>query len=159
MEGNIVLWQPHVRNHRLTIAWVKYQTTEGLNSKLEDGNHVLMWDFDGYGFDIVRDGLINAQRIYKLSTVYLFGTKPPDHYHALCLTRHSLIETIHIITSIPIVDPQWLRGGCVRQYFTLRIGRKNGHYPKAIKIFRSKVKPDVKIDDLKYFDRYETIDR
>lgn len=151
-----MLWQPHIRNHRLTIAWVKYQTTEGLNSRLADGNHILMWDFDGYGYDIVCDGLIFCQRIYKLSNMYLFGSSPPDHFLCLCLSRRPWIGAVHIITSISIIDSQWLRGGVARQYFTIRIGKKNGHFPIPLKVFKSKVREDVKIEELTFYDRYET---
>ena len=151
-----MLWQPHIRNHRLTIAWIKYQTTEGLNSRLEDGQHCLMWDFDGFGFDIVRDGLNRVMKLYKLSSIYLFGSSPPDHYLALCLSRRPWIETVHIITSLPIIDKNWLRGGVARQYFTIRIGSKNGHYPEPLLVFKSDVPETVKIEDLKYYDRYET---
>jgi hypothetical protein len=151
-----LLWQPHIGNHRLTIAWIKYQTTTGLNSKLADGNHVLMWDFDGYGYDIVKDGLLHCQEQYKLSNIYLFGSTPPDHYLALCLYRHPWIQAVHIITSIPIIDRKWLRGAVAREYFTIRTGIKNGHAPEPLEVFPSWRHDNVKIKELQYWDRYET---
>jgi hypothetical protein len=151
-----MLWQPHFGNHRLTIAWVKYQTTIGLNSKLADGNHVLMYDCDDFTFDMVHDGLKYAQMHYELPNIYLYQSSLPGHYLALCLDRNSWIDTIHMVTALPCIDKSWLRGGVARQYFTIRIGQKNGQYPKPMMVLKSKRPETVDISELVYYDRYET---
>jgi hypothetical protein len=146
-----------IGHYRFTVALIRFESTYGLNSKLADGNHVLMWDFDGVGSDIVIDGLRYAQKRFQLPNIYLFGSSPPNHYLALCLQRTPWVEVVHIITSIPIIDSQWLRGGVSRQYFTIRIGMKRGNIPILLKVLRSKRRPTVKISELPHWDRYETL--
>jgi hypothetical protein len=133
----------------------KIESTIGLNSILKDGNHVLMWDFDGYEhLDVLYNDLAYLQVNHELPDIYVFESSP-KHYLALCLHRTRWIYALHILTELVCVDHAWIKACVTRGYFTIRIGTKHGHEPKPIRVLLSHVKETVRIEELENYDRYE----
>lgn len=147
------------KSWRVTFALVKVETTTGLNSLLPDGNHVLAWDFDDVPYRKVAKSLRRLQRSMKLPNIYVTHSSRGNRWHALCLHRTAWRETILVALNTPEVDDQWIRGGIIRKYFTLRVGPKKGRVPKAYSILRSNVPETVRITEVVNGDRYETISR
>lgn len=98
----------------------------GINSKLKDGNHMLLWDFDDVDYKDVYTELKWLQRQYWLPTIYVVGTGVARYYHAYCFCRCSWERTRGIIGETKGVDKVFLAMGCLRGYFTLRISKKAG---------------------------------
>lgn len=143
-------------NRRFTLACVKFETTEGLNSNLLDGNHCLMWDFDDKLYKWVHAALLWTQNIYQLPQIYIFQSSTINHYSALCLAKTMWKLAIETVVSTSHIDEQWFRGGIIRGYFTIRVGAKHGLIPKPIALLESDVPESVSIEELVNWDRYET---
>ena len=43
-----MIWQLRIGSWKFTFTFAQVTDVIGVNSKLKDGNHILMWDFDDY---------------------------------------------------------------------------------------------------------------
>ena len=64
-----------IRNHRLTFTFARIAKVIGVNSNLEDGSHILMWDFDDVDLESVKTALKVVQTRYFLSDIIICETK------------------------------------------------------------------------------------
>lgn len=142
----------------MTFAVVRVEETVGLNSNLPDGYHVLMWDVDNIAEEQLWNELENLRVNFQLPQIYAFKSSMTGHYHAICLRRSTWREAILAAGSLEHTDDQWLKGGVVRGYFTLRIGLKHGYEPEPQIIIPSDRDDDVALHELVNYDRYETVD-
>jgi len=149
-----MIWSRRFGRRRVTLSCVKFAETAGMSSKLKDGHHILFWDFDKISIEAVFMNLKETQKMFNLSSIYILKSNPENGYHAICLSRHTWLDAIHIITSCMYIDEEWLRSCIVRRYFMLRIGQKHGSYPKPFMLIESK-KSEVPISEIVNFDRYE----
>jgi len=139
----------------LTIA--RIAKVIGVNSELENGRHVLMWDFDDVPLNEVFHDLRAVQTRYLLSDIHILRTKEPDNYIAYCFTSQDWKTAVEIVAQTHTVDWQFLRFGVYRGHFTLRVTPKNEREIKpAIRIEGYEL-PDCKPSDLKSWVRYETL--
>lgn len=116
---------------------------EGVNSKLPDGKHFLMWDFDDVVEGDVRQTLRYVQKRFKLPKIYLVNTGLAHYWHAYCFKRHSFADTLHILASTPFLDRIYFLIGVSRGYFTLRYVPKGTRDFKPAVILTSKYPEDV----------------
>jgi len=128
----------------------------GINSKLEDGRHILLWDFDEKPLDLISAELEAIQAKHCLSAIYIVNTGLEDYYHAYCFTALDWVKCREIIASTPTVDRIFLALGIMRGYFTLRISPKRNRKFKLAKVLESSVEPEVNPYSLGSFEEYFT---
>ena len=142
---------------RVTLTIARIAKVIGVNSELEDGRHILMWDFDDVPLDIVKDSLKKMQTRYWLSAIHICRTKKPDNYNAYCFSSQDWRTACEIVASTQNVDWQFFRFGVYRGHFTLRVTPKNGRMIKLADRLEGLCLPDCKPEDLKSWVRYETL--
>jgi len=145
-----------ILNYRCYFGILKVTDTLGFNSKLDDGTHILMWDFDNIDLASVRNILRQVQYRYFLPTIYICKTSE-NSYYAFCLKRYDFKEAFRIVASTPKVDFNFLKYSLLREYFTLRIVEKEKKpAPILVEKLESKISEDVKIEEIKSYSLYET---
>lgn len=146
-----------VKNIRFTFTVAKIAKVIGVNSELEDGRHILMWDFDDVDFWEVRYALAQVLRKYELSTIHILRTKKPNNYHAYCFTALNWRESVEIVTQTWNTDWQFIRFGVYRGHWTLRVTPKGDRQPEIVDRIEGITKATCTPPDLKSWVRYETL--
>ena len=141
---------------RFYIALSHSVKVEGVNSKLPNGRHFLMWDFDNVGEDDVKSALLSVQKRFKLSKIYLVNTGLPNYWHSYCFKAVSYPKCLLILASTRYLDQVYFKIGCIRGYFTLRYSPKKSRDFTPAQILPSPVKEDVNPFELSNFVRYWT---
>ena len=145
-----------VRGWRFYIALSHSQKVSGVNSKLPNGKHFLMWDFDNVEEDNVKASLESVQRRYKLSRIYLINTGIAGYWHAYCFKACSYPDTLKILAETEYLDQVYFKIGVLRGYFTLRYSPKGDRGFKPAIILPSKYREDVNCYQISSFIRYWT---
>lgn len=148
---------------RFTAAGVKfflsvsrYVKVTGVNSKLSDGLHLIMWDFDNVNRYEVIEILEKIQQRFKLPPVYIICSGYESNFHAYCFDAVSWAKLLYILASTPKLDQMYFKIGVIRGYFTLRITRKQaGDFTEA-HILPSNIPELVNPLKIKSFIEYET---
>ena len=146
-----------IGHYRLTLTWARVRKVTGVNSTLEDGNHILMWDFDDVPIDKVADALRTVQARYWLPETHLLRTKEPDNYIAYCFERLDWKRAVEIVAQTEHVDWQFFRFGVYRGHFTLRVTPKGDRHIKKVDTLEGYCLPSVKPTELKSWVKYETL--
>ena len=141
---------------RFYFGYDRLTAVTGVNSKLPNDLHFLMWDFDGETKRAVHDSLKRVQLRRKLPPIYVLGTGRPDSFHAYCFKAHSWRDTFNIIWETAKVDPTYVKMGFVRGYFTLRFSEKSGRDISFDSMLKSQVLEDVDPREISNFVRYLT---
>ncbi len=128
----------------------------GINSKLKDGKHILMWDFDTVALGDVTESLFFIQEEFFLPNIYVLSTGAAYHYHAYCMHRVSFLDAAHIISITEHVDENFFRIGCCRGYWTLRISDRKGRKIERVDTLKSRRKESVSKYDMVSFCMYST---
>lgn len=142
---------------RVTFTFAKVAKVIGVNSNLEDGRHILMWDFDDVGLSDVKQALRIVQTRYFLSDIYILVTKGKSNYIAYCFSSQDWRRAVEIIAQTLFVDYQFLRFGVYRSHFTLRVSSKGDRVPLLIAKLDGYEAPDCNLWDLKSWVKYETL--
>lgn len=143
---------------RITFTIARVIDVIGVNSKLPDGNHILMWDFDNTPLEDVKMSLSIVQGIYNLPNIYILKTSEPDNYIAYCFDSCPWELARTIISSTTFVDGNFYKWGVFRRRFTLRVGKKAGVFPKLVYTLPSPVSETASVAELESWVRYETLD-
>ena len=106
--------------------------THGLNSRIADGLHVVMWDLDGCSQAQAENALLTAMERWALPTVYLYESSP-RHYLAFCGQAETNTRFAEIGLSTPFIDRKWLAYGLLRGEWTIRMGPKGDKGEPALK--------------------------
>lgn len=148
----------HIGKHQLTVSYRKMQTQTGINSKLADGQHILMWDFDDTSLAKLVAALKDIQEEYHLPAIHILKTNKYAGYHAYCLKRCSFLKALHILSASFYIDQAFLRIGACRGFWTLRISPKKGVEPYHVKTLPSEeTRPDnVEFEELTNLVEYRT---
>lgn len=128
---------------------------QGVNSTLENGGHIIMWEFDETDFYKVRDWLLRAKALWKLPAIYLSQSHPDGGYHAYCLARLEWLQTVAVVADTPGVDPGYVSMCAMRGHWTLRLTDKGRGRPEFICKLESEYPDDVTPSDLKSWVNYE----
>jgi len=143
-----------IRDWRFYISLKRVTKRTGVNSRLDDGNHFLMWDFDATPEGKVIESLAAVQERFQLSNIYLMGTGVTGYYHAYCFTRRSWADTLYILASTERLDEMYFRIGVIRGYFTLRISGKQGETMNGVCCLASGVPETVDPANIRDFCEY-----
>jgi hypothetical protein len=146
-----------IGHYRLTLTFARIAKVIGVNSELENGRHILMWDFDDVPLDVVMLGLRLVQVRYHLSDIHICRTKEPDNYIAYCFSSQEWRVACEIVAQTRNVDWQFFRFGVYRGHFTLRVTPKGDRQIRFATRLASYYEPDCKPEDLKSWVRYETL--
>ncbi len=141
---------------RFYIALTHSGQVKGVNSKLPDGRHFLMWDFDDIEEEVVKEALCQVQRRWHLSKIYLLNTGLPNFWHAYCFTSVSWGECLKLLVETPYLDKVYFKIGCIRGYFTLRYTKKRAREFEPAIILPSRYNEDVDPYELSSFVTYWT---
>jgi len=141
---------------RLTFSCAFITQVIGLNSELQDKNHILMWDFDDVPLDVVKSALKRVQARYFLSEIIILNTGKPDCFQAWCFTAMDWQRAVEIVASTQYVDWNFVRYSVWRYHFTLRTSPKNGRDSNVVARLEGYELPTAKLEDLKYWVEYET---
>jgi len=144
---------------RVTFSIARVAQVIGVNSKLDDGRHIIMWDFDEVSLGKVEKALRYAQHYYSLSAIHILETKKDTNYIAYCFKAKPFSQVCLIVVDTPLVDWNFFKYGVYRGRFTLRVTAKNGRVPRLVKVLESDNKPDVNVKDLHSWVRYQTLKR
>lgn len=143
---------------RITFTIAQVIDVLGVNSKLPDGNHILMWDFDNLLLKDVKENLRIVQQTFSLPKIYILLTSPPNNYIAYCFKRCTFRQAITIIGSTNGVDLNFYKWGIFRKRWTLRVGAKLGIIPLCISVLDNMIWEDADITELRSWVKYETLD-
>lgn len=142
---------------RITFTFARVIDVIGVNSKLSDGYHIPMWDFDGKKLMDVVDALNEQQKRYNLSVIYVLETTPNENYIAYCFTKLSWFDTQKVVITTEGVCHNFVKFGVIRGHFTLRVSPKCGRKPKLVTVIPSVFPADLTVDDLNSWVKYETL--
>lgn len=129
----------------------------GVNSYLDDGSHILMWDFDDVPLEDIKHSLKIVQARYLLSDIYILETKQNENYCAYCFTAVDWRRAVEILAATNYLDMKYLKWCLFRGRFTLRVGSKMGRTSHCVSTLEGYQLPDATIDDLKSWVIYETM--
>jgi len=149
-------WRVDFKGWRFYIAITHSVRVKGVNSKLPDGRHFLMWDFDNKEEYDVISSLATVQKRFKLPKIYLVNTGLPGYWHAYCFVAVSYPDCLRILASTLLLDSVYFKIGCIRSYFTLRYSKKKGRDFMPAIILSSKVKETVNPYEVASFVKYWT---
>ena len=148
-----------ILNHKFSVQIRNITRVRGINSTLQDGKHILMWEFDEQEESIVVEGLKYVQARWGLPEVHLARSHPGGGYHAYSFKPVDFTRALHIISGTPYVDPAYIRMCCIRQHFTLRLTDKGQGAPAWIRTLPGYSEAIAKPADLVSYVEYETYAR
>lgn len=129
----------------------------GVNSYLDDGQHILMWDFDDIDIVKIKNALRVVQTRYFLSDIYILETREKKNYCAYCFTAVDWRRAVEILAATNHLDMKYLKWCLFRGRFTLRVGPKMGRTSHCVCVLDGWELPDATVDDLRSWVIYETI--
>jgi hypothetical protein len=136
------------RNWKFYIALTRLRPVVGVNSKLEGGDHFLMWDFDNKGLEQVWTALEVQAMIWFLPDIYVLQSSDVRHYHAYCFYSASFERAAVIIGGTDHVDRMYHALALVRKYWTLRISAPDSQPFKPVGVIAGTVPPTVDLEIL-----------
>lgn len=142
---------------RFTWSMAPVTNVVGVNSSLDSGDHIIMWDFDAARLSDVRNELERVQRVYQLPDIYITETSKDTGFHAWSFKRVSWRKLVEILAFTKGLDWNYFKYGIYRKEFTLRVGPKCGRKIRHVTTLHSDVKEDVTVHDLKRWKKYETL--
>ena len=146
-----------VGHFRVTLTAARIAKVIGVNSELENGQHILMWDFDEHPLEDIKASLRVVQTRYFLSDIHICRTKVPDNYVCYCFSQQVWQRACEIVCQTKYVDWQFFRFGVYRGHFTLRVTPKNDRGIELADRLEGYCLPDCTPQDLKSWVRYETL--
>jgi len=117
---------------RFTFTIAPITDVIGVNSQLNNGKHIIMWDFDNEELYAVEATLKIVQVMHGLPNIYILTTGKPKHYIAYCFESCTWRQSIEIVAATHFVDPNFFKYGVYREHWTLRVSPKEGRKPKLV---------------------------
>lgn len=138
----------------LHFSFERVETVGGVNSKINEHTHFLMWDFDLIPLPIVIESLREVQAYFDLPTITILASGRKDCYHAYCFKACSFLETRIILASTPNLDLKHFAIGLMRGYFTLRYTDAGGYNFKSVGALVSDTPADLSYKEVKSWVQY-----
>jgi len=129
----------------------------GVNSYLDGGSHILMWDFDDVPLEDIKHSLRIVQNRYFLSDIYILETKENENYCAYCFTATDWRTAVEILAATNYLDMKYLKWCLFRSRFTLRVSPKLDRVSHCVYVLTGFQLPDASVADLKSWVIYETM--
>lgn len=144
-------------HYKLAFTFARIAKVIGVNSELDDGRHILMWDFDDVSLADVKRALSVVQARYMLSDILILESKKDTRFLAYCFTAMDLQRTAEIITQTEFVDWSFIRFGIFREKWTLRVTPKGDRHIRKVATLEGLELPNCTPADLHSWVRYETL--
>lgn len=132
----------------------RVNVVDGVNSKVDEKTHFLMWDFDGKDYAEVVSALAHAQALFDLPTISIISTGRENCYHGYCFKTGTLQQIASIILLTPGIDLKYLGIALQRGYFTLRYSDAGGFKFTPAGELPSDVPADIDYSDVNSFVKY-----
>lgn len=113
-------------NYFLRFTFYKLEGTEGLDSILPNGKHILMWDFDNCNLDTVKASLKSVQDKYNLPDIHIYADNKPNSFRASSPQQVEFNQLLHILLDTSNIDRHYIEWTLKKGYATMRIGKKKG---------------------------------
>ena len=114
-----------------------YQKIEGINSKVSEFSHILLWDFDSTNLKEIEKELIRIQDKFFLSDIFIFSDNMKS-FHAYCFTRVCFKDLLKILVETEYVDMDFIGYTIRNKKAVLRTSRKiNRENIKLVKVLPS----------------------
>jgi len=143
--------------YRVTFTFAPVVEVQGVNSRIDDDHHILMWDFDNHPIEIVAYALRVVQRHWNLPDIRILRSSKGKHYLAYSLMRTPWPLAMRIIAATDGIDLNFFKFGVYRGHFTLRTSKKKGQQPHFVRLLPGERRETVKIGELKSWTTYETL--
>lgn len=143
-----MIFKIRIGSWRFTFTFAPVVDVTGVNSKLKDGNHILMWDFDDVPLYYVEADLKWLQKQHNLPNIYILNTGKPKHHIAYCFRRSPWEVSVAYIAQSLFVDRNFFKYGVYRERWTLRVTPKEGRKPKLVKTLLSPIPESASISEL-----------
>lgn len=152
-------FRKRIGKHRFSLIIGKITDVHGVNSTLEDDNHILMWDFDEAKLNLVKHALTLIKIKHKLPPIHISNSSEGGGYHAYCLARLPWLASLSIVAETPMVDPNYVAMCAYRRHWTLRLSDKGAGVPAFIETLPSGFPEQVKRTELLSWVNYESWDK
>jgi len=139
---------------KLHFSIEKIEVVQGVNSKIDDDTHFLMWDFDDIPLPIVEVSLLHIQKNFHLPAIQILSTGKKDGYHAYCFKACSFLLARTIMAATANVDLKFVALGFMRGYFTLRFSDVKGRKFEPVCELPSAIPSDLDYSDVNCFVNY-----
>lgn len=149
------LFRTRIGSWRITLSVGRVTDVKGINSELKDGRHIIMWEFDETDWQLVKRSLMYVQTDRRLPTIYISRSHPGGGYHAYCLVAVPWIQSVHIVSGTPLVDPGYINMCAIRGHWTLRLTDKGMGAPEFWEELPSLRRETASTLDLKSYVKYE----
>lgn len=70
------------------------KVVKAIKSICEDGRHIIFWDFDGVNYNQVFNSLLDIQRLYNLSDIWIIKTN--NGFNAVCFAKFDINKVYEI---------------------------------------------------------------
>ena len=130
-------------SHDILFRVGKLRKVLGANSTLENGKHILMWEFDHVEAHEVTAALLAVQMAYNLPNIHVLTSSEHQGFHAYCLAQETFPQSVAIVASTPLVDWDWVRMCVNRGHWTLRLTDKGNGAPETIMVLHSNEPDEV----------------
>ena len=152
-----MIFKVRIGHWRITFTIAPVIDVKGVNSTLQDGNHIPMWDFDNIPLEKVAHVLEIVQYVYNLPTIFILNSGKPNHFIAYCFKRLPWDLCKLVVATARYVDPNFFKYGVYRDHWTLRVTPKESGIPHCVEVIKSPVQEDCNVRDLKSWTQYETL--
>jgi len=152
-----MIWRLDIGSIRFALYVNTVIKVIGVNSYLDDGRHILMWDFDDVELEDVKRALRKVQARYFLSDIHIMETKRNSSYCAYCFTAVDWQRAIEIVAATDHVDMKYLKWSVYRGRFTLRVSPKFDRQSRKICTLEGFQLPDCGVKHLRSWTIYETV--
>ena len=109
----------------------KTQTLEGVTSLQSDGSHIVMWDLEKCTLKEAEETLVEVQRIYGLSHIYIVSDTEGS-YRAWCFSKVGFKKFLHILLDTDHLDTIFFDYTVKRKKATLRTSNKKDRPPQKL---------------------------
>ena len=113
-------------NYFFQFIFYKLEWTEGIDSLLPNGKHILLWDFDNCNLETVKTSLREIQDKYNLPTIHIYADNKENSFRASCPKQVDFKQLLRIMLDTENVHLNYIAWTMLKRYATMRIGKKNG---------------------------------
>jgi hypothetical protein len=147
-DGDGMIFKLRIFSWRFTFTLAPVTDIIGVNSRLSDGDHIIMWDFDDVELCLVAATLKWVQKHFELPNIYIMNTGTQDHYIAYCFERCCWHKSVAVVAETNFVDPNFFKYGVYRERWTLRVSPKESRKMLLVKTLYSPISESASIAEL-----------
>jgi hypothetical protein len=122
----------------------KTQRVSGIVSKIDNDEHIILWDLDDCNLSNAIESLKTVQDRYSLSDIYIVSDKK-NSYGAICLTIVDFSRLLRILIDTAYIDMGFVAYTAKRYGATLRLSpKKDRGARKIVYTIPSEIKSDFR---------------